>query len=141
MESQDFLTLGTIFKTDLSEKCAILKNKYYISSEICEALKEVSDEVAKLSQLVKYIRGFIRTTLFFSSKILFFHLSLDFWKFDVFSSNFSSMKMLLIDGAILRLKFYEFREINYTSSQNIERYLSIYYSTCPLLLFNPKKLI
>ena len=59
------------------------------------------------------------TTLFFSSKILFFHISLDFWKFDVFSSNFSSIKMLFIDGAILQLKFYEFREINYTTSRNI----------------------
>ena len=66
-----------------------------------------------------------RTTLFFSSKIPFFHLSLDFWKFDVASSNFSSMKMLFIDGAILQLKFYECREINYTTSRNIERYLSI----------------
>ena len=66
-----------------------------------------------------------RTTLFFSSKIPSFHLSLDFWKFDVASSNFSSMKMLFIDGAILQLKFYELWEISYTSSRNIERYLSI----------------
>ena len=40
-----------------------------------------------------------RTTLFFSSKSPTFHLSLDFSIFDVFSSNFSSMKMLFIDGA------------------------------------------
>ena len=44
-----------------------------------------------------------RTTLFFSSKILLFRLSFDFPKFDVSSSNFSSMKMLFIDGAFSKL--------------------------------------
>ena len=47
-----------------------------------------------------YFRG---TTLFFSSKILLFRLSFDFPKFDVSSSNFSSMKMLFIDGAFSKL--------------------------------------
>ena len=45
------------------------------------------------------------TTLFFSSKSPTFHLSLDFSIFDVFSSNFSSMKRLFIDGAFSKFIF------------------------------------
>ena len=75
-----------------------------------------------------------RTTSFFSSKILFFHLSLDFWKFDVFSSNFNFMKMLFIDGAIIQLKFYEFMEISYASPWNIDR--TYYFFVSNILLFN-----
>ena len=95
MDSQDFLTLGTIFKTDLSEKCAILKNKYYISSEICEALNgnmfkfQLNDDMT------------IHPTRFYISKVIKFNKALMPLMFNEHNFQYALACLLLVEVNVI----------------------------------------